>query len=154
MLYNPILSFTMEEVYFALPGKKKESPQLELFPEVSEEYVGEVEKYYDEFIALRDVALKALEEGRANGEYGASNEASLHLSVDNKDLFDLLKELEADEAARYFGVSSVTFTLSTEKGAHVHKAEGEKCDRCRNVRNTKEYEEGHLCARCAEVLGK
>ena len=156
LLYNPILSFTMEEVYFALPGQKLESPQLERFPEVTEIYIKNAnDGLYAEFLALRDLALKSLENGRAAGEYGASSEAELDLAVASTPLFALLSGLDEDELARLFGVSHVHLSAGKEDKAAAKKAErGEKCDRCRNVRPTKEYEEGRLCARCAEALGK
>lgn len=152
-LYNPILPFTMEEVYSFLPGEHKVSPQLESFPEVTSNYIKDVETYYDSFMASRDLALKALEEGRANGEYGASSEASLTLSLSNNELLTLLNSLDGEERARLYGVSSLTL-LSGEDKAEVKKAEGEKCDRCRNIRYVRLHEEGNLCERCAKVLGK
>lgn len=153
LLYNPILPFTMEEVYFALPGEHKESPQLESFPEVTSEYVKDVDEFYASFMEIRDLALKSLEEGRAKGEYGASGEAELDLSLSNEKLYELLKGLEDEEIARLFGVSKVDVSLGENK-AVVKKALGEKCDRCRNIRITHIHEEGHLCERCEKVLGK
>lgn len=153
LLYNPILPFTMEEVYFALPGEHKESPQLESFPEVTSEYVKDVDEFYSSFMEIRDLALKSLEEGRAKGEYGASAEAELDLSLSNEKLYELLKGLEDEEIARLFGVSKVDVSLGENK-AVVKKALGEKCDRCRNIRITHIHEEGHLCERCEKVLGK
>ncbi len=151
LLYNPILPFTMEEVYFALPIPHKESPQLESFPSISDEYIEESERFYPAFMEIRDLALKALEEGRAKGEYGASGEAELDLSIGNKELYGLLSTLDNEEKARLFGVSSIRIE-NKENKAISKKAEGEKCDRCRNIRHTSLCKEGQLCDRCKKVL--
>ncbi len=152
LLYNPIMPFTMEEVYFALPMEHKESPQLESFPEITSDYVEETEKFYHSFIEIRDLALKALEEGRSKGEYGASAEAELDLSLSNKELYDLLSSLSEEEGDRLFMVSKAVFSFGEDK-ASVKAAVGEKCDRCRNIRATVPSNEGQLCERCRKALG-
>jgi isoleucyl-tRNA synthetase len=91
LLYNPILCFTMDEVYSYIPGHKKASPQLEDMPKESHEYGEDVLKEYEAFKSYRDQVLKALEEARAKGLIGASSEAELHLSFKDDGLRKLVK---------------------------------------------------------------
>ena len=75
LLWNPILSFTMDEVYSYLPGVKKAAPQLERMVEESHHYEPKDLMEYQQFLSLRDRVLKALEEERAKGHIGSSSDA-------------------------------------------------------------------------------
>lgn len=154
LLYNPILSFTMDEVYSFIPNRSKSSPQLEDMPKESHDF----DQYSEEFKAfnlLRDVALKSLEEARADKLIGSSSEASLSLSVASKDLLELLSKIDEEELARLFGVSVVHLSAGEVDSAKVLKAEDERplCDRCRLYKaHVEETEDGCLCDRCKEAL--
>ncbi len=155
LLYNPILSFTMDEVYSFIPSHKLASPQLEDMPKESHVYGSDVLSEYKDFTALRDVALKALEDERAKGSFGSSQEAELDLVCEKDGLYGTLSSLDKDEIARYFGVSKVVLAKGEKNQASSHKASGVLCDRCRNYRDdAKMSEEGCLCERCREALGK
>lgn len=154
LLYNPILCFTMDEVYKAIPGVKKESPQLEDMPKISHEY----EKYlamYDKFIKARDIALKALEEARNSSLISSNMDARLEVTLGDKELYDVLSPLSNQELSELYGVSQFCLKQGEKDEVKVDKAEGVKCDRCRRIElDSKEYEDGHLCERCAKVLGR
>jgi isoleucyl-tRNA synthetase len=155
LLYNPILSFTMDEVYSYIPGHKKVSPQLEDMPKETHDYAPEVLQEFAAFKAYRDLALKSLEEARASGLIGASSEAAITLSFKDEALAKLLKAMGEKEAADLFLVSAVDFAENKEDKVAVRKASGTMCDRCRNYRDdVKETPLGHLCARCAHVVEK
>jgi isoleucyl-tRNA synthetase len=155
LLYNPILCFTMDEVYSYIPGHKKASPQLEDMPKESHEYGEDVLKEYEAFKSYRDQVLKALEEARAKGLIGASSEAELHLSFKEDGLRKLVMAMGEKEAADLFLVSSLHFEETKEDKVVVEKAKGELCERCRNFRDdVKETSLGHLCARCQEAVEK
>ena len=156
LLLNPILPFTMEEVYSYLPLREKESVQLEEMPKITHEYPASLKEDFASFLKLRSIALKAMEESRAKGEIGSSSEADLTLeNVDSK-LFHLLKE-EGDEALKNLFMVSY-FQMEEGLGeakASVKKAEGTLCARCRHiVKETVEGEEGPLCHRCFEAMEK
>ena len=155
LLYNPILAFTMDEVYSYIPGHKKASPQLEDMPKESHEYAPEVLKQFNDFKSYRDKVLKALEEARASGLIGASSEADLHLSLKDDLLRDLLKGMGESEVADLFLVSHVELRDNKEDLVEVQKAKGELCERCRNYReDVHETSLGHLCERCAQAVEK
>lgn len=153
LLYNPILSFTMDEVYKAIPGHKKESPQLEDMPSVTHRYESESE--YENFVKVRDIALKALEESRNAGLIASNMEAKLVLKMPHSSLYELLISLSKQEASEMFGVSQIDIEEGEMVVANIEKAKGLKCDRCRRIEeDTKSYDDGVLCGRCAEVMGK
>lgn len=155
LLYNPILSFTMDEVYSYIPGVKEISPQLEDMPHSTNEFGSDTKKMFASFRKLRDVALKALEDKRTAGVIGSSNEASLDLTFDDPGLVHALVTEDSDELARLFGVSKVTIAVG-KPAANVTKAVGTVCDRCRNIKDDVQAVEGgpHLCERCQRALGK
>jgi len=155
LLYNPILAFTMDEVYSYIPGHKKASPQLEDMPKESHEYAPEVLKQFNDFKSYRDKVLKSLEEARASGLIGASSEADLHLSLKDEALGVLLKAMGEKEVADLFLVSHVELKDNKEDRIEVLKAKGELCERCRNYReDVHETSLGHLCERCAQAVEK
>ena len=152
LLLNPILSFTMDEVYHAIPGMKKESPQFEDMPKESHEYGEDVLAEFARFKKVRDVALKALEDARANGLIGQSSAGSLKLSLVKED-YDLLASFSSEELASNLIVASVSLEEGKENKAEVVVAEGELCDRCRRiVPHTHEHGDDHICDRCATAL--
>lgn len=153
LLYNPILSFTMDEVYRYIPGKTKLSPQLEDMPKESHLYSEAQKASYKEFLVLRDVALKALEEARARGEIGSSSEASLTLTLTKDNPF-LTKE--GEEEARLFGASELHLLKGGKEEAKVTKSLRPLCERCRlHKDDLSPDKEGHMvCHRCHEALGE
>ena len=152
LLLNPILSFTMDEVYHAIPGMKKESPQFEDMPKESHEYGEDVLAEFARFKKVRDVALKALEDARANGLIGQSSAGSLKLSLVKED-YDLLASFSSEELASNLIVASISLEEGKENKAEVVVAEGELCDRCRRiVPHTHEHGDDHICDRCATAL--
>lgn len=153
-LLNPILPFTMEEVYSYLPGEKKASVQLEDMPKKSNVYGADVLASYASFRALRDCALLSLEEARKEGKIGSSSQASLSLNVASSSLFDALHSLDKDTLAKLFIVSEVTLAKGEQDEAKVAVADGFTCPRCRFVyQEGVEHEEGKLCSRCYKALG-
>jgi isoleucyl-tRNA synthetase len=154
LLFNPILSFTMDEVYSYLPGEKKASPQLEDMPLETNEYGTMDRVLFARFKNLRALALKALENKRNEGLIGSSLEAELDIVTSNKALYETLSKLEKDELASYFGVSEAEIELGDADSVSVKKDEHEVCERCRIAKiDVKERDNGHhLCDRCAKAI--
>ena len=153
LLLNPILPFTMEEVYSYLPGEKKASVQLEDMPNPKGGDAVLLEKL-KRFKAFRDLVLKELERGRAEGEFGPSSEASLLLKVEKGALLDDLLALGEAKLSSMLMVSSLKLEAGDVTEAKSFKATGEACPRCRNlVPSLEECGEFCLCPRCKEALG-
>ncbi len=152
LLLNPILPFTMEEVYHYLPDASKSSPQLEDMPQG--EALDEVLlAQFEEFKALRDVALKELENARAEGKIGRSFEARLELTIANKEIYKVLSSLDEELLSKIFMVSSITIKEGKIDAAKVDTASGELCPRCRlKVQKVFAHEDVCLCARCLKAV--
>jgi isoleucyl-tRNA synthetase len=155
----PILPFTTEEAWAALPGfkDKQESVHLEPFP-VSREVWLEDEFFveWEELIDLREKVLKELEIAREKKMIGNSLEAHVHLKIP-ADKEALLRKYEK-ELSSLFIVSEVSLETHSEKefAASVARAPGTKCLRCWNfstyVGRSSDYPD--FCKRCEEVVGR
>ena len=84
LMWNPILSFTMDEVYSFIPGVTKASPQLDDMPKATSEYGEEYKSTFASFSKIRDIVLKALEDKRNEGVIGSSTEASVEAIYDDE----------------------------------------------------------------------
>jgi isoleucyl-tRNA synthetase len=167
-LMAPLLAFTAEEIWQAMPHKasdKKESIFLNEMPAFDESLTfADVTARFDELFALRDNVMKALELARAEKRIGKSLDAKVTVYAEGA-AFDTLKAFEG-ELPTLFIVSQVALEntaapadVAVEEGApiavKVDVAEGEKCDRCWNYTTDAFHdgEEGVLCPRCRRVLG-
>jgi isoleucyl-tRNA synthetase len=160
----PVLPFTAEEIWAALPGKKEESVHLARFETLDDAPEGSVpEAPWERLTKLREEAAVILEQARRDKVIGSSLEGAIALSGD-------LAALGADRAvtgtagAGLADLFIVSETLEEAAGAEerresaaypgvrlaFRKARGRKCDRCWKV--TREAEDSGLCARCRGVL--
>ena len=152
LLLNPIMPFTMEEVYHYLPDAKKTSPQLEDMPKFEGDE-SETLAEFASFKALRDVALKELERARAEGAIGRSTEASLELTVSNKELYKKLSSVDQDMLSKFFMVASVVLSEGGEDAAKAAVSPFDTCPRCRlKVVSLSPHGEHCLCPRCIQAL--
>ncbi len=153
----PILSFTSEEVWENLG--RQTSVHLESWPKPAAKHRSiELEEKWSHFLEIRDKVLKALEERREKKEIGNSLEASVELAVSKKEEHDFLKVFIQDLPGLFL-VSSVDVFLRPDASAdglavNVKKAQGQKCGRCWNYRDSvgKSNEHPALCNRCIDVL--
>lgn len=155
-LMAPILSFTAEEVWQALPGKEgsPESVHLTGFPEVHHGYLDEaLNERWNRIWEIRALVTKALEEARKEKKIGLSLDAQVRLHLSEKD--HLLLQPYAPDLKSIFIVSSVSLHRE-EKGGRVEvlRAEGGKCERCWNYDPTVGADPQHptACGRCVEAL--
>ncbi len=161
-LVAPILSFTAEEIYRELPGKREESVHLERFGPVDAAPLPKsVDEAWERLLRLREETTRILEKQRQERVIGSSLEAGLVLS-ENAAL------AEDRRATGWAGVAFADFfivsELATAGGADgdavsetypgltvgFRKAEGGKCPRCWKVRP--EAGTGSLCDRCRTVV--
>ncbi|MGH7395873.1 MAG: class I tRNA ligase family protein, partial [Candidatus Methylomirabilales bacterium] len=159
-LMAPVLSFTAEEVWAALPktGGEAESVHLEAFPAVEGEWLDDaLGERWERLLSVRDQVLKALEEVRQAKTIGNSLEAHVDLHAGTA-LLSFLRPYAA-ELPTLFIVSSVTLHPDDEVPedtltVRVSRARGLKCERCWTYRETvgKRSEHPTLCDRCVTVL--
>ncbi|MFY9268529.1 MAG: isoleucine--tRNA ligase [Candidatus Manganitrophaceae bacterium] len=159
-LMAPILSFTAEEIWAALPNhlKSVSSVHLATFPIVSAEAVfPDLAEPWARLIRVREGVARVLEAMRKEKKIGNSLEARVVLQV-GKGLFPLLEERSAFLPA-FFIVSQVNLieseALSSDEFlASAHPAKGTKCERCwiyrEDVGTSAVYPT--LCRRCVEVV--
>jgi isoleucyl-tRNA synthetase len=170
-LMAPILSFTAEEIWRTLSRHAEEHPDsvhLAAFPHSNTGWVKpELQKAWDDLLAVRGIVQGALETQRRDKVIGSSLEAKVTLHAVSP-RYDMLKRYEADLPMLLI-VSQAevkkTEAVSTEKAeafdealgisVEVSKAEGEKCERCWNFRSAVGTDDQHptLCDRCLEAVG-
>ena len=155
-LIAPVLTFTSEEVWQAMPESLRggvESVQLASWPEmgVPEADAAALRAGYARVLGVREAVTKALEDARLSGAVGKSQEAALVITVGEEDA----RALEARPAlADLFLVSTVDVCRGDGTSVAVSRAPGLKCPRCWNIREDVGSDTGHpdVCARCASVL--
>lgn len=155
LLLNPLIPFTMEEVYSYLPGEKKESVQLEDMPKPSHQYAESTIDGYQRFLSLRDVVLKSLEEARQAGKIGNSSEASIIVEIADEFLYTILSSTDNEMLSKFFMVSSCAICKGEADSCQASPDEGDACLRCRYhfPSNALHDHDGDLiCTRCEKAL--
>jgi isoleucyl-tRNA synthetase len=162
--FAPILSFTADEIWEAIPGFAGESiflePWYEAWPDI--EPVDDVR--WERVYAIREEVNQALESARKAGNIGSSLAAHVTLYA-NESAEKLLKPL-GDELRFILITSGATLLPLHEKPEHlvtnptlglaidVASVDAEKCVRCwhRVPDVGQEAEHPELCARCVTNL--
>lgn len=163
-LLTPIIPHTTEEIWSFL--KEEEYVQLSELPGYQEfSNQEELINIWTAFMDFRDKVLKALEEARNNKLIGRSLEAKLTI-YPNQQVREILTAVNADISQLliispdYFEIASETQKISSKAvkfedvAILVEKADGETCDRCRQIRKDIGLDEKlpHLCGRCAYIV--
>lgn len=168
----PILSFTAEEIWQNMPGKRSESvflsswySDLSLFvkkDKVKSETMDDA--FWASILVIRDEVNKALEEARAQGVIGSGLEAEIDLYADSKN-YAILSMLK-DECRFVLITSRADVHPETERPA-IAKATAvaglwvvvaasthPKCERCWHRRpEINEYPEyPGICSRCIDNM--
>ncbi|HPP67155.1 MAG TPA: class I tRNA ligase family protein, partial [bacterium] len=81
IMLAPVLSFTCEEAYSYIPGRKTDSVFLEQWPEIQKPETALLERW-QKFFEFRRMVLKQIEEKRVAGQLGSSLEASIEIKAD------------------------------------------------------------------------
>jgi isoleucyl-tRNA synthetase len=167
-LMSPIISFTAEEIWQAMPHTKAENKTsvfLNRLPEAT--YMPGFEDRYEKWnrlFDLRDDVMKALELARADKLIGKSLDAKVTIYADGG-TYSLLEDF-ADQLATVFIVSGASvvrggspdgaFTETASGiGVLVALADGEKCDRCWMYSTEGEHiDDSFVCSRCLSVIRK
>jgi isoleucyl-tRNA synthetase len=159
-LMAPVLSFAAEEVWGYIPrrGDEPESVHLTEFPKVDEAYVDEVlAERWERLLRIRDEGLRALEEERKRKLIGNAVEAKVEIQA-SPALLPFLQSFEKDLCTILI-VSALELKPAPPDGPElsvvVHRAPGQKCERCWTYRETVGSSRDHptICDRCVAVLG-
>ncbi|MCY3729416.1 MAG: isoleucine--tRNA ligase [Nitrospira sp.] len=169
-LMAPILSFTAEDVWDAVPGRvpsPDDSVHLSNFPDpaaIPDE--ADLDANWRRLLTIRTVVLSALEEQRREKIIGSSLEARVVLHV-MPDLHEFLRAYERELPTLFIVSQVVLHPIGNPAGerqlasdetlgmsVNVVKAEGEKCERCWNYRDAVGSAPEHptLCDRCLEAV--
>ena len=152
-LFAPILAFTCDEIWLAMPHTGDDDARNVVLNEMNKPFTAyaldsETMARWEHIIAVRTVVNGALEEARAAKVIGKSLEADVHLTVPEGDVF--LADENPAALADLFIVSKVELTVGRELAVKVENAAGTKCPRCWKHSLTPNAE--GLCPRCAEVV--
>lgn len=167
-LVAPVLCFTSEEVWQALPNKEERewSVHMSDMPKVNEAYLDKaLDEKWKKRLAVRSVAMKALEEARQAKVIGHPLDAEVTVYADDE-AYDIVKAMEKELAD--FLLVSQTHIVSGTAAAPQNAASNEegtvkasvavctlaKCERCWKRSADVDADPKHpgVCARCAHVL--
>ncbi len=170
-LFAPILAFTCDEIWQAMPHREGNDPRnilLNTFHPVFAEYALSPEEMarWDALEQLRDGVNAALEAARAAKKIGKALEAHVTLLADEtgKAALESIRQDFEDSWADLFIVSDVEVSQDADAFAEasetpvegvrvlVSEAHGVKCPRC--WKHTESAREDGLCARCANVIAQ
>jgi isoleucyl-tRNA synthetase len=163
-LLAPVLSFTADEAWQHMPGRKEQSVHLAAFPQLQHEWKNDalVERW-DRIMKVRGDVSKALELARVAKTIGHSLDASVTIAAP-AELMLFLQEYKA-ELASIFIVSKVTLLDSVDgecwnseniEGLKVQvtAAPGVKCERCWYYSEELGTDEAHpaICPKCTAAV--
>jgi isoleucyl-tRNA synthetase len=165
-LMAPILSFTADELWRFLPGKREESVHIAVFPTVEQLGAFADSKLVDrwkQLIDLREEVLAKIEPLRKNKQIGSSLQAKAVVSATKTEL--ALFEQYAKQLPMLFIVSDVELRPAPDDvEAHaearprvtIERAEGVKCERCWRIVPTVSNEPAFagLCDRCQDAIAE
>lgn len=154
----PVLSFTCEEVWEALPEGMRDADSVHLsdWPAavIDEREAAELRETYGTVLMVREAVTKALEEAREARIIGKSQEARLVIGAPDV-VHDVLGARPDGTLAELFIVSEVVLERANEVTVAVERAEWERCPRCWNHRPLgTDPAHPDVCGRCAAVLSE
>ena len=153
-IFAPILAFTCDEIWLAMPHRDGDDPRNVLLNVMNKPFPayalddGDMAKW-DELIKLRDSVNSALETARAEKKIGKSLEARVTVDLPSS----LAGRTDEEALADLFIVSQVSVSREAA-GVRVEPAQGAKCERCWKILPSVGSDSEHptLCGRCGAVL--
>ena len=156
-MFAPILAFTCEEIWLAMPHRSADDSRSVLFNCMVQPYEDyalpeDAMDRWARIAAVRTAVNGALEQARADKTIGKSLEAEVDVTVPAEDAF--LADMDTDTLADLLIVSQVRVTMGDALSVTVAPAQGVKCARCWKVLTSVGTVAGHdtLCPRCAAVV--
>ena len=172
-MFAPILAFTCDEIWQAMPHRKEDDGRNVLLNTMNKPFADyalsadELRKW-DTLISVRDDVNGVLEAARGAKRIGKPLEAAVSLSVRDQAAKEALDSISDMNLSELFIVSACLIKEDTEDeadavagegsknpGLHisVKEAPGVKCPRCW-MHSTQAQPETGLCPRCAQVLSR
>jgi isoleucyl-tRNA synthetase len=159
----PIMSFTAEEIWQCLPGKREESVLLSSwYDQLSSLPASERmdQAYWEKIRLVRDAVNKEIESQRSAGKLGSSLEAEVNLycSAELKEQLDML-----EDELRFILIASSAAVISEHAGPvdaamtdvpgltlKIESTSQAKCERCWHRRSDVNADSNYpgLCGRC------
>ncbi len=156
-LFAPILAFTCDEIWQAMPHRAGDDPRNVVLNQMNAPFTDYAldDAQMDQFAQLLTVRAQvngALEQARADKKIGKSLEARVVLTVPQEYAF--LAQMDAAALADLLIVSQVDATVGDALNIVVEPAQGEKCARCWKVLPALSGSAVHptLCRRCAQAV--
>ena len=160
-LLAPMIVFTAEEIWKAMPHKKNEqveSVMLTDFPKPNAQYDNaDLSEKWDKIIELKDIVAKELENARADKTIGHSLNAKVTIYAQPKE-YEFIKE-NLELLRTVFIISDLEVLENERKddvklGVKVEQAPGEKCERCWMYSTTvgEDKQNPTICHRCSEAI--
>jgi len=161
LLLAPVLPFTSDEAWEAVPGRSESSVHLALFPEREMADAARLERWAL-LLEVRTEVTGALEEARAAKQIAASLEAAVLVRAPETTIaalraHDALSSIFPGNLANLFIVSAVTLEAGDGPlSVSVTHAAGRKCERCWTWSARVGTLPAHagVCERCNDVLGR
>ena len=171
-LFSPILAFTCDEIWQAMPHRASDDARNVLFNDMNQPFAAyaldaDTMAKWDTLIRVREDVNGVLEQARADKRIGKALEAEVHLLAQDGPAREALNAIRRMNLAELFIVSGVTGGTDVIPESHtdgvsaqggnfpgmlitVSEAKGTKCPRCW-MHSVYANEEG-LCPRCAKVV--
>ncbi len=153
-LFAPILAFTCDEIWLAMPHRGSDDGRNVLLNEMNRPFTAYAldEAAMERWVRIGEVRSAvngALEQARSAKTIGKGLEAEVTLTVPEEDAF--LLQLPEQQLADLLIVSQVKIQIGGQLQVSVAAASGTKCQRCWKVLPSVE---GECCPRCAKVLAE
>ena len=175
-LFAPILAFTCDEIWLAMPHRDGDDVRNIVFNEMNKPFTDyalsdDEMARWAQMIKLRDDVNVVLEQARADKRIGKALEAAVYLHTESDEAKTVIDELHASTMTldELFIVSEVwalddmdgtgelaasgKSSLASGLSISVKEAPGIKCPRCWKHSTLADPETG-LCPRCAAVVAK
>ena len=154
-LFAPILAFTCDEIWQAMPHKEGDDGRNVVLNEMNQPFAAyalseDTMAAWEGIIALRDVVNAALEAARNEKKIGKSLEAKVTIPAAQ---LAGSRKVDMEELADLLIVSQVEVSDTVDEVV-VSPAQGEKCERCWKHSEGVGSDSEHptLCPRCAAVV--
>ncbi len=169
-LLAPVISFTAEEIWKAMPHAKSDKLEsvflndMPKFDEALAENTRELNAKWKKMFEYRDDVMKALELARADKMIGKSLDAKVTVYTTDDAVYESISAFENELAGIYITSAATVVNGEAPEGAFtetlsgiavaVAPADGCKCDRCWSfsTKGVTDDEGGFLCERCKKIL--
>jgi len=157
-MLSPILSFTAEDLWQALPPEFKESASVQLtsWPVAESQWSGDdaFKARWNVILEIKNQVYAQIEELRKEKTIKQALEAEVELGLPEKE-YEMFKN-NAEMIREFFVVSQLVLKKAPERTVKAQKFAGQKCVRCWKYFDKLSTQEPHvgLCDRCLSVVSK